>query len=136
MSDLPHSVPGCQFCLANDLLNDAPLFTNRTCYFLASADPLLQHAGMIIPFRHAATPFDLGEVEWRDTFDLLEKAKVHLSEALPDGYTIGWNVGAAAGQTVGHAHLHVISRFADEPLAGRGLRHHLKQAANRRPTRN
>ena len=136
MSELPHSVPGCRFCVANDLLNEDPLFSNPTCYFLASADPVLQHAGMIIPFRHAATPFDLDEVEWRDTFDLLEKARDYLSKAAPDGYSVGWNVGAAGGQTVGHAHLHVIARFADEPLAGHGLRHHIKQPTNRRPTRD
>ena len=28
----------------------------------------------------------------------------------PDGYNLGVNVGAAAGQTVGHAHVHVIPR--------------------------
>jgi hypothetical protein len=31
-----------------------------------------------------------------------------------------------------HAHLHVIPRFADEPLAGRGIRYALKQPTNRR----
>ena len=28
-----------------------------------------------------------------------------------DGYNIGINVGEAAGQTVAHAHLHLIPRF-------------------------
>lgn len=123
----------CPFCLGNDRLVDTPLFNNDTCYFLASVDPVLPHAGMIIPFRHCATPFDLNADEWRDVFELLERARAHLSPSGPDGYTIGWNVGAAAGQTVDHAHLHVIARFADEPLAGQGLRHHLKQPSNRRP---
>lgn len=127
------SDPHCQFCLGNGLLFDTPLFANNTCYFLASADPVLPHAGMIIPFRHSATPFELNADEWRDAFDLLQQARAHLSLADPDGYTIGWNVGAAAGQTVAHTHLHVIARFADEPLAGHGLRHHIKQPSNRRP---
>ena len=60
-------------------------------------------------------------------------ARTHLSAANPDGYTIGWNVGPVAGQEVMHAHLHVIARFYDEPLAGQGLRHHIKQPSNRRP---
>ena len=30
-------------------------------------------------------------------------------------------------------HLHVIPRFADEPLAGKGIRYFMKQAQNRRP---
>jgi hypothetical protein len=29
--------------------------------------------------------------------------------------------------------LHVIGRFTDEPMAGQGIRHALKQEANRRP---
>lgn len=87
---------------------------------------------MIIPFRHSATPFELDGEEWRDVFGLLLQAKSYLTEAAPDGYTIGWNVGMAAGQTVAHTHLHVIARFADEPLAGKGLRHYLKQPFNQR----
>lgn len=127
--------PGCQFCLGNGLLVDEPLFSNDTCYFLKSTDPILPHSGMIIPFRHSATPFDLAPEDWLGTFDMLAKARAHLAPAAPDGYTIGWNVGEVAGQTVGHAHLHIIARFADEPLAGQGLRHHIKQPANRRRQR-
>lgn len=127
--------PGCRFCLGNGLLAGTPLFSNDTCYFLESADPILPHGGMIIPFRHSANPFELDTDEWLGTFDMLARAKAHLAPAAPDGYTIGWNVGATAGQTVGHAHLHVIARFSDEPLAGQGLRHYIKQPSNQRPAR-
>ncbi|MFN2225152.1 MAG: HIT family protein, partial [Anaerolineae bacterium] len=54
------------------------------------------------------------------------------AEYAPQGYNLGWNSGAVAGQEVFHAHLHVIPRFADEPLAGRGIRYWLKQPENRR----
>jgi diadenosine tetraphosphate (Ap4A) HIT family hydrolase len=128
--------PGCRFCLGNDLLAGGPLFANDSCYFLESVDPVLSHAGMVIPFRHSATPFELDAKEWHDVFDLLLQAKAHLAPASPDGYTIGWNVGTAAGQTIGHTHLHVIARFADEPLVGQGLRHHIKQPSNKRPQRS
>jgi len=39
----------------------------------------------------------------------------------PDGFNLGVNVGAAGGQTVGHAHLHVMPRFegdVDDPRGG------------------
>ena len=39
----------------------------------------------------------------------------------PDGYNLGVNVGPVAGQTVAHAHLHVIPRYAgdvDDPGGG------------------
>lgn len=66
-----------------------------------------------------------------DTQKLLKDLKKYIDETYhPDGYNIGWNVGDVAGQHVAHAHLHVIPRFADEPLAGKGLRHFFKQDSN------
>jgi diadenosine tetraphosphate (Ap4A) HIT family hydrolase len=38
----------------------------------------------------------------------------------PDGFNIGVNVGAAAGQTVGHVHLHLIPRYAGDVPDPRG----------------
>lgn len=38
----------------------------------------------------------------------------------PDGYNIGVNVKEAAGQTVGHAHLHVIPRYRGDVEDPRG----------------
>lgn len=87
---------------------------------------------MIIPKRHVATPFDLTPEEWMATHELLTQAKRLLDQERPDGYSIGWNVHPVGGQSVSHVHLHVIARFADEPLAGQGIRHALKQPANRR----
>ena len=41
----------------------------------------------------------------------------------PDGFNIGVNVGAQAGQTVSHAHLHIIPRFeGDVPDPRGGIR--------------
>jgi len=117
----------CRFCLANDLLVDEPLFANASFYFLASIDPGVPIAGMIVPFRHAETPFDLNADEWRDLGDMLARARTHFAVHRPDGYTIGWNVGAAGGQHVPHAHLHVIPRFAGEPHAGAGIRRAIRQ---------
>jgi histidine triad (HIT) family protein len=41
---------------------------------------------------------------------------------------VGWN----CGKETFHAHLHVIPRFEDEPLAGKSIRHWLKQTDKRR----
>jgi diadenosine tetraphosphate (Ap4A) HIT family hydrolase len=94
---------------------------------------VLVGSGVIIPIRHAATVFELTSAELRDTFMLLQAVKARIDETHhPDGYNIGWNCGAVAGQEIMHAHLHVIPRFKDEPYAGRGIRSWLKQGANRR----
>jgi ATP adenylyltransferase len=38
----------------------------------------------------------------------------------PDGFNVGINVGEAAGQTVMHAHVHVIPRYAGDVAEPRG----------------
>lgn len=92
----------------------------------------LKHSGVIVPVAHRVTVFDLTAAELADTFVLLGRVKAWMDlEFSPDGYNIGWNAGAVAGQEVFHAHLHVIPRFAVEPLAGKGIRSLLKSSANR-----
>ena len=86
---------------------------------------------VIIPKSQVETPFDLTEKEWNDSKLLMTELKEYLDKKYnPDGYNIGWNVGKVAGQEVAHAHMHIIPRYADEPLAGRGLRYWFKQPEN------
>lgn len=124
----------CPFCLTDASPKDEILSRNAYCVLLRSNDPVLQCSAMIIPERHVATPFELTPEEWMATHELLAVAKRLLDLERPDGYSVGWNVHAVGGQTVPHAHLHVIGRLADEPLAGTGIRHALKQPLNRRMT--
>ena len=92
----------------------------------------LKHSGIIVPKAHRPTVFDLTRAEWIATYDLLHEVKSWMdSEFDPAGYNLGWNAGRVAGQEVMHAHLHVIPRFEAEPLAGKGIRSHLKSDANR-----
>ena len=42
----------------------------------------------------------------------------------PEGFNVGVNCGEAAGQSVWHAHIHVIPRFkGDTPFPKGGVRH-------------
>jgi diadenosine tetraphosphate (Ap4A) HIT family hydrolase len=109
------------------------IIENDSCLFLQQPQPVLVGSGLIIPRQHRQTVFDLTAVEWQDTFKLLARVKEMLDEQVaPDGYNLGWNVGTVGGQEVFHAHLHVIPRFHDEPLAGKGIRYWLKQEWNKR----
>ena len=47
-------------------------------------------------------------------------------------FNLGWNIDPVGGQNVDHAHLHLFGRFADEPLATKGLRYAFKQPSNKR----
>jgi histidine triad (HIT) family protein len=92
----------------------------------------LKHSGVIIPIRHRETVFDTSDAELAATFQLVRRVKQWMDERCsPDGYNIGWNCGRIAGQEVFHAHLHVIPRFRQEPLAGTGIRSLLKSDADR-----
>lgn len=124
----------CPFCNLDLIPEQRIVLSNRTCLFLQMPQDVLVGSGVIVPKSHRETVFDLTPEEWRDTHDLLQRVKELLdAELAPDGYNVGWNSGSAAGQHIFHAHFHVIPRFADEPLAGKGIRHWLKQPQNMRP---
>ena len=92
----------------------------------------LKHSGVIIPVQHRETVFDLSEAEITATFRLLAVVKNWMdANFAPDGYNIGWNCGQIGGQELFHAHMHVIPRFRQEPLAGQGIRTLLKSDANK-----
>ena len=51
----------------------------------------------------------------------MEEAKILLDNKFhPDGYNLGVNVGEAAGQTIAHAHLHLILRYRGDVEQPRG----------------
>jgi ATP adenylyltransferase len=79
---------------------------------------------LIIPRRHATTVFDLTDEEYADCFRLARDVRPILEEKFkPDGYNIGANCGEAGGQSVWHAHIHVIPRYeGDVPHPKGGVR--------------
>jgi histidine triad (HIT) family protein len=115
-------VAGCRFCLDNHLLVDTPLLEQTHFYMLGSIDPMVPLAGMIVPRRHSETPFEFTAAEWVAFGEMLVLAKAHFARHRPDGFTLGWNVGAVAGQHVFHTHLHIIPRFTGAPNEGAGVR--------------
>ena len=66
---------------------------------------------LVVPKRHVARTEQLERAEWAGLFDLVREVSRELA-SLPgvEGVNIGVNSGEAAGQTVGHAHVHVIPR--------------------------
>jgi len=79
----------------------------------------------VIPRRHVASFFDATVAEQAALLAAVREAKDALdAELQPDGYNVGINVGLAAGQTVAHAHIHVIPRFSGDVADPRGgIRH-------------
>ena len=76
---------------------------------------------LAIPRRHEGSFFDLTAEERAEMLALLDQAKAEPDiELKPDGYNIGINDGAAAGQTVPHLHIHLIPRYRCDQSDPRG----------------
>lgn len=76
---------------------------------------------LIVPKAHRRTLFDCTPEETRDMWALLQRVKEHIDRRHePDGYNIGVNVEATAGQTVFHCHVHVIPRYRGDTRDPRG----------------
>jgi len=91
------------------------------------AFPVSPGHALLIPRRHVATWFAATPVEQRALADAIGEAKraieqmaTDCGEPLPDGYNVGFNAGEAAGQTVFHAHVHVIPRYRGDNDAPKG----------------
>jgi len=87
--------------------------------------PVSPGHALILPRRHVVTIWDLEPEEYSDCFTLVRHARSAIeSRFSPDGFNVGANCGEAAGQSVWHAHIHVIPRYkGDTPNPRGGVRH-------------
>ena len=108
-----------------DVPVDERLAENSWCFAILDAHPVSPGHTLVIPHRLITTWFEATGEEWRAGLDLVDVIRADLDRRLaPDGYNVGFNAGRAAGQTVFHAHLHVIPRFeGDVPDPAGGVRH-------------
>jgi ATP adenylyltransferase len=109
----------CPFCTKQGEL----LFHNETAFAMLDRFPVTRGHTLIIPKRHSESIFDLDHVEWIACIDLLKVARQRILTEEPSvtGFNIGINVGIDAGQTIDHAHIHIIPRRArdvENPLGG------------------
>lgn len=83
--------------------------------------PVSPGHALLVPRRHVATWFDASPAERDDLAEGIEHARAAiLRRHSPDGFNVGMNLGAAAGQTVPHLHVHVIPRYAGDVADPRG----------------
>src|SRR3954470_2206465 len=98
--------------------------SNAHALALYDAYPVSPGHVLILPKRHAREVWDLSESEFADCFALVRTVQASLQLSLkPDGFNIGVNCGVAAGQSVWHAHIHLIPRYTgDVPNPRGGIR--------------
>jgi diadenosine tetraphosphate (Ap4A) HIT family hydrolase len=106
----------CELCAPKDVL-----FESDFAYVRYDSNSLSAGHVIVVPKRHVADFFDMSGAEQGSVLALLNRAQKMVREKhRPDGYNIGVNVGAAAGQARMHVHLHLIPRYAGDVADPRG----------------
>ena len=74
--------------------------------------PVSKGHSLVVPKRLVSNYFDLTLKEQTACWIVINKVKTILQEKFnPNGFNIGINVNADAGQTIWHSHIHIIPRY-------------------------
>ncbi len=108
----------CVFCMYD---RSRAIVESDFGFAILDAHPVSNGHCLVIPEEHQWDYFKLSKEMRIGLESLLIAVKEHLDEGYgPDGYNIGINNGHAAGQTVMHAHIHVIPRYEGDASDPRG----------------
>ncbi len=96
------------------------------------AYPVTDGHTLVIPRKHVASIYELSADQQQAVWQMVSEVRSRLLTGMkPDGFNIGVNDGLAAGQTVLHAHIHIIPRRAgDVPDPRGGIRWIIDDKAN------
>jgi histidine triad (HIT) family protein len=100
----------CLFCkiVAGEIPSDKVLETDDVLAF-RDINPGAPTHVLVIPKRHVASVHELERSDAEEVASLFDAIKqVAEQEGVRDGYRVVTNVGADAGQSVFHLHLHVL----------------------------
>lgn len=109
---------GCILCLIREKhANVVDLSVYRDDFFIVSVNLYPFNPGhlIIFPQRHIEDIRDYTSQEEKRLI-LLQKEFLNILDKVysPKSYNFGYNMGAAAGASIGHLHLHVIPRYPHE----------------------
>jgi len=106
------------------LAPDRVILANDGAVAFYDAFPLSRGHVLVVPRVPVVSLFELDRETQAAVWDAVRQTRELLAERYsPDGFTIGVNDGKAAGQTVPHAHVHVIPRYeGDVPDPRGGIR--------------
>jgi len=111
----------CPFCVISP---DRILQEAEVAIAFFDGFPVTEGHALVVPREHVESLYQLSEKDQSALWALVSEVRTSLMlHYSPDGFNIGVIDGAAAGQTIGHAHIHVIPRrVGDSPDPRGGIR--------------
>ena len=109
----------CVFCsiVAGEKQQDSIVYRDEKCMAFLSIGPRNPGHVLIVPLVHVENFLEVPA----DTMHAMTDAAKQIAEAIKrtdlkmDGFVLQMNTGKAAGQSVFHAHLHLMPRYVGEP---------------------
>ena len=111
--------PNCIFCLIVAGKADAhKVYEDETTLVFMDIFPVSDGHTLLIPKNHCEDLFDADPTELSSLMSTSKRVAAALRKVVePEGMMVFQLNGAAAGQTVFHYHMHLLPRWADQPLA-------------------
>jgi histidine triad (HIT) family protein len=110
--------PDCLFCqiVAGELPSQKVDEDERTVAFM-DINPATRGHALVVPKAHVANVLEIDSEDLAATVLAAQRLARKVTERLgADGLNLINSCGSAAWQTVFHLHIHVIPRYADDPL--------------------
>jgi histidine triad (HIT) family protein len=110
--------PNCIFCkvVAGEIPGEIVDSDDRTITVM-DINPATRGHVVVIPREHAENLVSVSEEDLGATMNAARRMVERLQESVaPAGFNILNNMGRAAWQSIFHFHVHVIPRYADDPL--------------------
>ncbi|NQS76265.1 MAG: HIT family protein [Peptococcaceae bacterium] len=110
----------CPFCDPERI--EGKVAENGTVFALEDMFPVTPGHMLIIPYRHTTDYFTMTSQEIQDVEGLVRhlRDKITSEDPAVRGFNIGINCGITAGQSVMHAHIHLIPRREGDTENPRG----------------
>ena len=99
----------CLFC---NKTKQKIIYSSELFFVVRDSYPVTKHHSLIIPHRHVSDFFDLSDSEFNDLNKILKEQRKSLLDLDKDitAFNVGVNAGKDAGQSIMHAHIHLIPR--------------------------
>lgn len=105
----------------NPFVDKKPFLENESAFAIEDGYPISPGHSLVVPKLKVRSIFDLSEVDYLNCFKLVAEVKKYLEvKCRCQNFNIGINNGELAGQTVQHAHIHVIPRYPKDIEDPRG----------------